>query len=417
MNADEVGPDRASGADPAHDGPGHRHRGAVTWLCYGMLGFFSYFINSLGPILSFLRADLDLSYTVTSFHSSAFAIGMIVAGVSANVLATTLGRHMVFWLGGSGMSLGTVILVAGRHPAMTVAGALLMGYLGSLLAVMISAILADEHGPRRAAMLMEANVVASACGMVAPILIGGAAATGFGWQVALLVPVASFAVAGTRFRSMAFPVPVPPAGHGTTVAGDGLPGPYWAFWAVLLLIVAVEFATLFWAAAFLEDVVGLSRATSAAAVSLFLGGMLVGRFAGSRLMLAGRRGGPLLLVSLATTSAAFALYWLAPSVPLTLVGLTVMGLGTANLYPLTLSLAIEAAGGRTDLAATRASLAAGVAIVAASIVLGRLADLAGIAAAYGVVAVLLAGALVAALFALHLSASGAHPAPGVATAP
>ena len=402
-----------SGHGSVRDG----QRGTVTWLCYGMLGFFSYVINSLGPILTFLRADLDLSYTVTSFHSSAFAIGMIVAGVSANLLAMTFGRRAVFWLGGGGMAVGTVVLVIGSHPVVTVLGALLMGCLGSLLAVMISAILADEHGPRRAAMLMEANVVASAFGMVAPILIGVAAASLLGWQAALAVPVALFAVAVARFRGLAFPVPVPPVGHGDTGDGDRLPGSYWAFWAVLLLIVGVEFATLFWAAAFLDDVVGLSRAASAAAVSLFLGGMLVGRFAGSRLMLAGRRGGPLLLASLVTTSAAFALYWLSPSVPLTLVGLTVMGLGTANLYPLTLSLAIEAAGGRTDLAATRASLAAGFAIVAASIVLGRLADLAGIAAAYGAVAVLLAGALVAALFALRMTASGLRPSSVIATTP
>ncbi len=408
------------GGAVAGPGPGathHERRGTVTWLCYGLLGFFSYFINSLGPILSFLRADLDLSYTVTSLHSSAFAIGMIVAGVSANLLATALGRRAVVWLGGAGMSIGTLVLVVGRHPAVTVTGALLMGCLGSLLAVMVSAVLADEHGPRRAAMLMEANVVASACGMVAPILVGAVAAVGLGWQSAVVAPIALFGLALARFRSQPFPVPVQSLGHGAGSPGERLPGPYWAFWTVLLLTVAVEFATLFWAAAFLEDVAGLSRSAAAAAVSLFLGGMLVGRFAGSRFMLAGRRGGSLLLVSLVTATAAYALYWWSPGVPLTLIGLTVMGVGTANLYPLTLSLAIEAAGGRTDLAATRASLAAGVAIVASSIVLGRLADLFGISAAYGIVAVLLGGAIVAALFALRLAASAAAPVMAASTTP
>jgi len=384
----------------------HGRRGALTWLCYGMLGFFSYFINSLGPMLSFLRADLDLSYTVTSFHSSAFAIGMIVAGVSADLLATAFGRRAVFWSGGVGMSVGATILALGSHPAVTVSGALLMGCLGSLLLVMVSATLADEHGPRRAAMLMEANVVASACGMVAPVLVGAAATTALGWQSALVVPVVLFGLALVRTKGLAFPAPNP-AGHGIDAAGARLPARYWSFWAVLSLIVGVEFATLFWAAAFLDDVVGLSRASAAAAVSLFLGGMLVGRFAGSRLMLSGRPGGPLLLASLAVTTASFLVYWSAPSVPLALTGLTTMGLGVANLYPLSLSLAIGAAGGRTDLAVTRASLASGVAIVAASVILGRLADMVGIGEAYGAVAVLLVLATTAALIALRLSAATA----------
>ncbi len=66
-------------------------------------------------------------------------------------------------------------------------------------------------------------------------------------------------------------------------------------------------------------------------------------------------------------------------------------MGVASLYPLILALALGAAGADTVQAGARATLASGTAILALPLVLGRLADLAGIRPAYGVVAVLLAG--------------------------
>jgi fucose permease len=88
-------------------------------------------------------------------------------------------------------------------------------------------------------------------------------------------------------------------------------------------------------------------------------------------------------------SLGFLLYWRAGSILPGLVGLFVTGLGVASLYPLILSLAIGAANGQTVQASARATLASGTAILTLPLVLGRLADAAGIRPAYGVVAVLL----------------------------
>ncbi len=59
-------------------------RDRFTWLAYFLMAFFSYFLNVLGPITPFLKSELNLSYTVSSLHFSAFALGIILIGVGGN---------------------------------------------------------------------------------------------------------------------------------------------------------------------------------------------------------------------------------------------------------------------------------------------------------------------------------------------
>jgi fucose permease len=73
-----------------------------------------------------------------------------------------------------------------------------------------------------------------------------------------------------------------------------------------------------------------------------------------------------------------------------LTGLFLTGLGIANLYPITLSLALGLAPGRSDTASARATLAVGTAIMLAPLALGALADALGLQAAHAVVPALLA---------------------------
>ncbi len=134
-------------------------RDAVTWLAYGMLGFFNYLLSGLGPLMPFLRQELDLSYTEASLHFSAFALGMILAGVFGDRVVARRGRWGAFWTGAVGLSLGAMALTLARHPALTVGSVLLMGSVGSLALVLIPAVLADRHGMNRAIAIVEANIL------------------------------------------------------------------------------------------------------------------------------------------------------------------------------------------------------------------------------------------------------------------
>ncbi|MBC8076910.1 MAG: MFS transporter, partial [Chloroflexales bacterium] len=138
----------------------------------------------------------------------------------------------------------------------------------------------------------------------------------------------------------------------------------------------------------LTRVVRLQPASAATAMGLFFGAVVLGRLAGSQLA---RRVADeaLLWGSLAIALVGFPLFWLAPVAPLSLTGLFLTGLGVANLFPLTLAVAMNAAPGQSDAASARLTLGGGVAIFALPLLLGGLADRVGLVAAFAVVATLI----------------------------
>jgi fucose permease len=129
--------------------------------------------------------------------------------------------------------------------------------------------------------------------------------------------------------------------------------------------------------------------------------MLVGRTAGSGVV---RYARPqhLLSSALLVTVLGFLLYWGAERPALAIAGLFVLGLGVALLYPLTLGLAIGAAGERGDTASARFMLAAGLAIASMPVLLGALADEVGLRSAHLMVPGLVAIALICFLVAQAL---------------
>jgi MFS family permease len=366
-------------------------RDALTWLMYGMLGVYNYLLSGLGPLMPSLRQELDLSYTVTSLHFSAWAVGMILAGIAGDRLVRIWGRRTVFWTGAAGLAVGAVALALARQPVLTIGSVLLMGAVGSLALVLIPAMLADRHGERRTLAIVEANILAAATGALAGVLIGLGQATPAGWRGPwlLILLVQLFLV--IRYRAVA--LPAPPAQVVTRQRDVRLPAAYWAYWCTVVLSVGVEFSLIFWGADFLTTA-GLDVSAAATTVSLFLWGMVAGRIVGRQVAqrLAAER---LLPIALGVSAAGFFLYWLSPLLPLTIVGLFVAGLGVANLFPVAAALALGAAPGLTTEGGARLSFASGAAILGAPLLLGTLADAVGISLAYVIVPVFIAGAFAA----------------------
>ena len=160
-----------------------------------------------------------------------------------------------------------------------------------------------------------------------------------------------------------------------------------------------------WSADYLENSLHMPRVNAAQAVSLFLGAMIVGRMAASRLV---QRFSVhhVVIVYIIVAGAGFAMFWRTGIPALALTGLFVTGLGVAGLYPLLLSLAIGTVRDTTQ-ASARATLASGTAILALPLVLGRLADMAGIRQAYGIVGILLVGVFLITLTARRKVSSAA----------
>ena len=363
------------------------HRDRFTWLTYLSLAFYGYFLNVLGPITPFLKDELQLTYTVSSFHFTAFAVGILFIGVGGHLVIQRIGRGRSLWLGLFGMSLNAVLLLAGRNPIITIGASFLMGLIGSLILAIVPAALSDQHGEMKAVALSEANVTASLFATSAPLMVGLFAHSVGGWRLALgimaCIPILMFLIFGKDSSLTAASVTADPV-----KANRSLPPLFWLYWVAIVLGVSVEFCMVFWSADYLEQVLGMIKADAAQAVSLFLAAMILGRVLGSRLVQ--RFSTPsVVTVSIFTAGVGFLIFWKAESGLIGLSGLFIAGLGVANLYPLILSLAISAADGNTVQAGARATLASGTAILALPLTLGGLADAFGIRLAYGLVLLLL----------------------------
>jgi len=363
------------------------HRDRFTWLAYLSLAFYGYFLNVLGPITPFLKEELHLSYTVSSFHFTAFAVGILLVGLGGHLPVQHLGRWRALWIGMTGISLSALLLLAGRNPVITIGASFLMGLVGSLILVIVPAALSDRHGESQAVALSEANVIASLLSTAAPLMVGWFAHFFDDWRLALgmmaFSPLLLFLGLGRNSSPTLASVPAEP-----TRSCQPLSRLFWIYWAAIVLGVSVEFCMIFWSADYLEQVLGMGKADAAQAVSFFLAAMILGRLIGSRLV---QRFSirAVISVSILIASTGFLVFWVTANRFAGLSGLFITGLGVANLYPLLLSQAISAADGNTVQAGARATLASGTAILALPLALGRLADAVGIRPAYAVVVVLL----------------------------
>jgi fucose permease len=241
--------------------------------------------------------------------------------------------------------------------------------------------------------LSEANATAGAAGTVAPLVIGAAVVVGLGWRAGLLVTVVLAAVVFGVFRTVRLPPPTVVEAAGRVGGARSLPRRYWITWGVLVCVIATEFCLSLWATDLLRTRDDLGPGAATAGLSAVLVGMTVSRFAGGRLGL--RHTVDWLLVrSMAVLLVGFAAFWATTEAAVAFAALGVCGLGLGLLYPLTISRAVAAAEGRSDLAATRASLGAGAAIAVGPFLLGALADHVGEHAAFLPVPLLIAAAVV-----------------------
>lgn len=382
-------------------------RDRFTWLTYFSLAYYSYLLSTLGPLMPFLRKELDLSYTVGSFHFSAFALGMISAGLTSDTLTQRLGRDKVYWGGGTLMGLAIVLFILSPSVLFTIPSIYLIAFSGASLIVAIQAVLSDYHGNNRAIALTEVNVAASIAATFAPLLIGATQQTGLGWRSALLIAVIYWAIL------LYFRQPIPNAASSTdpnpSTKSTHLPSIFWVYCGVIFLVVSVEWSVVFWGADFLETEVGLKRVHAATLMSVFFIANVIGRTIGSRLT---RRFpiGTLLLGAVILSIAGFLLYWLSGGQLLSILGLFITGLGIANLFPLTLAIASSSVGiTQSDAASARISLSSGSAVLIMPQVLGILADKTNLNTAHAMILILLFFALMVVLYANRLARHLATP--------
>jgi predicted MFS family arabinose efflux permease len=364
-------------------GEGFR-RDRLTWIAYLVLAWFAYLQAAPGLVIGHLRDELGLSYSTGGLHVAAFAAGALVAGVVSARLEAALGRRRLFWSAAALMGAGAIGLTAGRVAGVTVGSVLVMGLGGGVLLVTIQAALADHHGERRAVALAEANVAASVAYVALIGVLSLTAALDLGWRVALLASLAVPAIAWLANRQLAIDAPPP-----SEEAHGRLPGVFWMAGVLLFCTTAAEWCVTAWGATFVEDAAGVSTDTAVALMAGYFGGVVAGRTLGSRLA---RRHdpAPLLAIALAVTAVGFAILWPSRAPVPALLGLSLLGLGVGNLFPMGISLTVALVPARATLASGRAVVVTSFAVLLAPLTVGALADATSLTAALAVVPVVVA---------------------------
>ena len=316
--------------------------------------------------------------------------GAATAGAVYPLAARRLSRTTLLWGSAVLATGGAALFTMGSDVVVTLVGAATLGLAGTVMLTLVQVLLSDQHGSRREQALTESNVGAAGCAVVAPLALGVLATGPLGWRVAFAVPALGLLVLYLRFRHQ--PLPQARRRRGDEPSG-ALPLACWLFNGLVAAGMAVEFCLIYFAAERLHAT-GLSVAAAATGVGSYYVGILAGRVGGA---IATRRPGRsvlLLFASIVVTGAGFVLFWLSPSPAVAVAGLLVAGLGTANLYPLSVGLVLATAGGHADRANAQGQLLGGLSVTAAPFLLGALADRFGLTEAFALEAILVGLCLV-----------------------
>ncbi len=409
--AESAAAESGAAAGAAEEGAhGEGFRDGPTLLSYGALAGYAFWLYAYGPALALLRAELGFSYTVLGVYSALWSVGAALVGVSFTAVARRLPRSALLWFSAAGASAGAGLFTAAHAIALTMLGALMLGFAGTTLLTCIQAILSDRHGDRRDRALSEANVGAAGCAVLAPLLLGLFQATPLGWRAAFGLPALVFAGLYLRYRHQPLPAPAGrPAGRQARLSLS-----CWLLAGLVAVGIAVEFCVVYFGAELLTAT-GLRTAQAATAMSGFYLGILGGRVGGAYLTRRAGRTVAMLWASLAVTAAGFVLFWLADLPVLAIAGLFLAGVGVANLYPLSLALTLAAAPGNGDTANARTQLLGGVLVIAAPYLLGSLADQVGLRPAFTIEPVLIGLAALLLAAGLRLPRPTRSCSPGSAT--
>jgi fucose permease len=372
-------------------------RDTTTWAAYGLLTVYTFFLALIGPLLPHLRAELNLSYAAGALHTSAFAAGVILSGLLGELAVERFGRRRAAQLALVGINIGILLISRAPSAAVSIGGSAMMGLLGTLILIVVPAVLAERHGEARSMAFTEANILSYLGALAAPLAVWCVVSIAT-WRT-IFVPAWAMLIV-TLWAVWAVPFPVGKAA--ASVDRSRLPKAFWAFWMLITLSVATEFCLVVWSPSYLESVFGLSRERAAVAVMAFPVGIIAGRVAGA-FALTRFSDEQVVLPSLAIAFCGFLLFWSATHAGAAVAGLLVTGLGVANLFPVSLALAIGRAGSATGLATARSSLATGAALIAGPLMLGGLADQAGIRGAFALVPLLLIAGAAALVLGQHLS--------------
>lgn len=328
-----------------------------------------------GAVLPELRDEVHMSASVASLHGSLFGICLLVLATVGRPLLEAASNRLLLALSVAGMFGGGVLFGSAHTPALTLLGAGLAGAGAACLVIVVPTVVYAHQAESATEALAVLNTFPMLSSTLLPLAVGLAIAADVTWRVAYLAPLFLIGVALVASSARA---EVPEAAHATPIAlGQLFRVPQFARrWAALACGVLVEIGTGIWAASIMVRQGGASKGTGALLTVGFFVGMGVGRLALANLL---RRfsGSRVLIGSFVGVLISLVPFLLGPGLVGRVVGLTVLGLTLAAVYPLSISRLFQLHDD-TEALGRAAALASGVGVTFGPLLLGAFSDVVGL---------------------------------------
>jgi MFS family permease len=370
-----------------------------AYVAIATVGYVVYGLGAVGP---YLRERLALSDTQVGLHSTAMAIGLIIAGLSAAWAGARFGERRVRAAALAVLAASVMLLAWAPTLMATLSAGLGIGLGAGTVLGYANASMATAGGSAARVALGRANVWAMVAAFAGPILLAVGASSGIGWAIGLVPALVLIGI--DLFDVHAGPE----LAIDDPAATQRLPGAFWLTWIYLVAVIAVEFCIVFWATTLLQRRTTSSVEAASVAAAAFFVGMFIGRLGLSvGIGTTGDVRRPAGL-GLALALCGAVAVWVSTVPVISAAGLFVAGIGVAVLYPVGVAAALAVAPGQLAAAGARLTLASGMAVLVAPLALGAVADLTGVVTGWGLV---LALAILGLIISRRLPSSSAGIAP------
>jgi fucose permease len=306
----------------------------------------------LGVAWPSMRGALGLGMAELGGLLAAAMLGYLVSAAASGTLVARLGVGRLLLASSLVMTASSLAYALAPGRALALGAALLAGLGGGAIDAGINAYAARRFSPRLVTWLHACYGVGA---MLGPLLITGVIAVGWSWRVGyglLATALGAMALAFAATRSAwdapgdgLEAAPLAPQAPAATL-GETLARPrVWLNLVLFFLYTGLEVTAAQWAYSLFTEARGVDMRPAGLAVSAYWASLSVGRVLVGALA---PRHSPeqLLRVSLILAPVGGVMLWWAPQPLLGLLGLAMLGLAFAPIYPLLIAITPERLGHR-----------------------------------------------------------------------
>jgi MFS family permease len=377
------------GARPGEAAPGGRAPTPgrlVLPVLLGAFGVFGLFWGTFAVLLADLSGALDLTPGPLGVALFVGAAASILAMALLGWTSDRLGRRVFLVLSGGVMGLGIAALALVGGYAALLAALILLYAASGLYDVGINAAAVDLEKATGRRFMAVLHAAFSAGGVVGALSAGALLYAGVDYRyvyLALLPPLWAVIVAAVITR---FPPPGRPLEDGAREAGLYRNLPLLLIAVIATLALLSEGEMEHWSGVYLRNTLGLSALLGGSGVAVFYGAMAVGRLGAAFVI--SRLGNRRTLQGAGLLAACGMALALATREPLLVVaGFLVVGLALSAVVPIAFSVAGDLAPGRAGAAISVITTLGYGGFLLGPVLVGGLAEIVGLRAALGVIAV------------------------------